>query len=182
MFIKKGRSRLSEQSKNEWLEWLKAIVIAIALAFILRTFFFATSIVEGASMDPTLQNGERVMFNKIIYYIDEPEHGDIVIIERPVKSYVKRIIGQPGDTVEIRNHTLYINGEEQKQKYLNENAIRGTRDYGPVQVPEGKYFVMGDNRAISKDSRNGLGFINEEEIIGRTELIIYPFNEWGLTK
>ncbi|MBA2174367.1 signal peptidase I [Halobacillus locisalis] len=173
---------MSEQSKNEWLEWIKAIAIAIALAFILRTFFFATSIVEGASMDPTLENGERVMFNKIIYYIDEPEHGDIVIIERPVKSYVKRIIGQPGDTIEIRNHTLFINGEEQNQDYLDNGATESTRDFGPVEVPEGKYFVMGDNRSISKDSRNGLGFIEENEIIGRTELVIYPFTEWGLTK
>lgn len=173
---------MSEQSKNEWLEWIKAIAIAIALAFILRTFFFATSIVEGASMDPTLENGERVMFNKIIYYIDEPEHGDIVIIERPVKSYVKRIIGQPGDTIEIRNHTLFINGEEQNQSYLDNSATESTRDFGPVEVPEEKYFVMGDNRSISKDSRNGLGFIEESEIIGRTELVIYPFTEWGLTK
>ncbi|WP_423784975.1 signal peptidase I [Halobacillus litoralis] len=173
--------RLSEQSKSEWLEWLKAIAVAITLAFILRTFFFATSIVEGASMDPTLQNGERVMFNKIIYYIDEPERGDIVIIERPVKSYVKRIIGLPGDTVEIRDHELYVNGEKETQEYLSEDAASATRDYGPVDVPDGKYFVMGDNRSISKDSRNGLGFIEEDEIIGRTELVIYPFNEWGLT-
>ncbi|MGP4062236.1 signal peptidase I [Halobacillus sp. H74] len=173
---------MSERSKKEWLEWLKAIAVAITLAFILRTFFFATSIVEGASMDPTLQNGERVMFNKIIYYIDEPDQGDIVIIERPVKSYVKRIIGQPGDTVEIRNHQLYVNGEKETQSYLTEGAESATRDFGPVKVPEGEYFVMGDNRSISKDSRNGLGFVKEEEIIGRTELIIYPFNEWGLTK
>ncbi|MYL39379.1 signal peptidase I [Halobacillus litoralis] len=172
---------MSEQSKSEWLEWLKAIAVAITLAFILRTFFFATSIVEGASMDPTLQNGERVMFNKIIYYIDEPERGDIVIIERPVKSYVKRIIGLPGDTVEIRDHELYVNGEKETQEYLSEDAASATRDYGPVDVPDGKYFVMGDNRSISKDSRNGLGFIEEDEIIGRTELVIYPFNEWGLT-
>lgn len=174
--------RLSEQSKKEWLEWLKAIAVAITLAFILRTFFFATSIVEGASMDPTLQNGERVMFNKIVYYIDEPQRGDIVIIEKPVKSYVKRIIGQPGDTIEIREHKLYVNGEQQTQEYLPKEAIASTRDFAPLEIPEGKYFVMGDNRSISKDSRNGLGFVEEEEIIGRTELIIYPFNEWGLTK
>ncbi|ELK44582.1 signal peptidase I [Halobacillus sp. ACCC02827] len=173
---------MSEQSKKEWLEWLKAIAVAITLAFILRTFFFATSIVEGASMDPTLQNGERVMFNKIVYYIDEPQRGDIVIIERPVKSYVKRIIGKPGDTVEIKEHELYVNGEKQTQDYLTDEAATATRDFGPVDVPEGEYFVMGDNRSISKDSRNGLGFIDEEEIIGRTELVIYPFQEWGLTK
>ncbi|MFD1017975.1 signal peptidase I [Thalassobacillus hwangdonensis] len=173
---------MSETAKNEWLEWLKAIVIAIVLAFTLRTFFFATSIVEGASMDPTLESGERVMFNKIIYYLDEPERGEIVIIDRPLKSYVKRIIGLPNETVEIRDHELYINGKKQKQSYLKDQAIQETMDYGPVKVPEGHYFVMGDNRGISKDSRNGLGYIKENEIIGRTELIIYPLDKWGLTR
>ncbi|KHE66807.1 signal peptidase I, partial [Halobacillus sp. BBL2006] len=90
--------------------------------------------------------------------------------------------GEPGDTIEIRNHTLFINGEKQTQTYLDDEAIKGTRDFGPVEVPKGKYFVMGDNRSISKDSRNGLGFIEEGEIIGRTELVIYPLQEWGLTK
>ncbi|MFG6149097.1 signal peptidase I [Halobacillus sp. B23F22_1] len=173
---------MSEQMKREWLEWIKAIAIAIALAFVLRTFFFATSIVEGASMNPTLESGERVMFNKIIYYIDEPNHGDIVIIEKPTKNYVKRVIGQPGDTIEFKNNQLYVNDQPQEQTYLNEQSTAGTRDFGPVDVPEGRYFVMGDNRSVSKDSRNGLGFVSEDEIIGRTELIIYPFNQISLTK
>ncbi|MFD2925318.1 signal peptidase I [Halobacillus naozhouensis] len=173
---------MSEQAKKEWLEWIKAIAIAVVLAFILRTFFFATSIVEGASMNPTLESGERVMFNKIIYYIDEPSYGDIVIIDRPVKNYVKRVIGKPNDTIEVRNHQLYVDGQKQEQNYLSEEAIMATRDFGPIKVPDNTYFVMGDNRAISKDSRNGLGFIKEEEIIGRTELIIYPFDEISLTQ
>ncbi|MCP3030630.1 signal peptidase I [Halobacillus sp. A1] len=172
---------MSEETKNEWMEWIKAIAIAIALAFILRTFFFATSIVEGASMDPTLESGERVMFNKIIYYLDEPTHGDIVIIEKPAKNYVKRVIGKPGDTIEFRSNQLYINDQVQDQNYLDHQSLSGTRDFGPIKVPEERYFVMGDNRSISKDSRNGLGFVSEDEIIGRTELIIYPFNEISLT-
>ncbi|WP_181349016.1 signal peptidase I [Thalassobacillus sp. CUG 92003] len=173
---------MTEKAKNEWIDWIKAIAIAVILAFILRTFFFATSIVEGASMNPTLENGERVLFNKIVYYIEEPAEGDIVIIERPVKSYVKRIVGEPNDTIEINDHKLYINGEVQEQSYLNQQAIQNTRDFGPVEVPEDSYFVMGDNRSISKDSRNGLSFIKEEEIIGKTEMIIYPFSELSLTK
>ncbi|MBM7552973.1 signal peptidase I [Thalassobacillus pellis] len=173
---------MTEETKKEWMEWIKAIIIAVLLAFILRTFFFSTSIVEGVSMDPTLENGERVMFNKIIYYVDEPSYGDIVIINRPVRSYVKRVIGMPGDVVEIRDHKLYINGKQKDQSYLEKTAKQSTYDYGPIKVPEDHYFVMGDNRSISKDSRNGLGFIKESEIIGRTELVVYPFNEWGLTR
>ncbi|WP_028782568.1 signal peptidase I [Thalassobacillus devorans] len=173
---------MSEEAKNEWWEWIKAIIIAIVLAFLLRTFFFATSIVEGASMNPTLESGERVMFNKIIYYLEEPTYGEIVIIHRPVKSYVKRIIALPNDVVEVRDHKLYINGEKQNQDYLNKSSIEETTNYGPVKVPDGHYFVMGDNRSISKDSRNGLGFIKESEIIGRSELVIYPLKEWGMTR
>ncbi|MBR7796448.1 signal peptidase I [Virgibacillus sp. AGTR] len=170
------------KKKNEWLEWVKAIIIAILIAFFLRTFIFATSIVEGESMDPTLQNGERVIFNKIIYILDEPERGDIVIIERPLKNYVKRIIGLPGETIEINGSNLYINGDKYEQNFLNEEAQRQSGNYGPVEIPEGNYFVMGDNRAISKDSRNGLGLIEENEIIGRSEFIIFPFDQWSLTR
>lgn len=170
------------KKKNEWLEWTKAIIIAILIALFLRTFIFATSIVEGESMDPTLEDGERVIFNKLIYILDEPSRGDIVIIQRPTKNYVKRVIGLPGETIEINRNELIINGEEFTQMFLSEDAKNKTGNFGPVTVPEDSYFVMGDNRAISKDSRNGLGFVKEEEIIGRSEIVIYPFSEWELTR
>ncbi|TFB14063.1 signal peptidase I [Filobacillus milosensis] len=168
--------------KKEIWEWTKAIVIAVILAFFLRTYIFATSIVEGTSMDPTLHNGERVIFNKAIYLIDEPDRGDIVIIQHPNKNYVKRVIGLPNDTVQVKNSVLYINGEKVSQSYLKEEQRLATDDFGPVEVPNGQYFVMGDNRDISKDSRNGLGFINEDDIIGRSELIIFPFDNVSLTR
>ncbi|SHG24648.1 signal peptidase I [Ornithinibacillus halophilus] len=171
-----------KKDKKEWLEWLKAIAIAVILAFLLRTFVFATSIVEGDSMDPTLQHGERVIFNKIVYIIGEPSRGDIVIIQRPTKNYVKRVIGLPGETVEVRNHILYINGEPYEQRFLTVDSKNYTGNFGPIEIPDGKYFVMGDHRAISKDSRNGLGFITEDEIIGRSEFIIFPFSEISRTK
>lgn len=170
------------KKKNEWLEWAKAIVIAILIALFLRTFIFATSIVEGESMDPTLEDGERVIFNKIVYLLDEPERGDIVIIKRPFKNYVKRVIALPGETIEINGSELYINGEKYQQTFLDEEAEERTGNFGPIQVPKDSYFVMGDNRAISKDSRNGLGFIKEDEIIGKSEYIIFPFDELSKTR
>ncbi|MGM8211918.1 signal peptidase I [Virgibacillus sp. W0430] len=174
---------MSETKKdNEWIEWGKAIVIALLLAFFLRSFVFATSIVEGESMDPALEDGERVIFNKFIYIISEPDRGDIVIIKRPHKNYVKRIIALPEETIEMKDHVLYINGIEQKQPFITESAKLLTGNFGPIQVPSQSYYVMGDNRAISKDSRNGLGFIDRNEIIGRSEFIIYPFKEWELTR
>lgn len=176
-------SHLTEtKKKNEWLEWGKAILIALLIAIFLRSFVFATSIVEGESMYPTLEDGERVIFNKAIYLLAEPDRGDIIIIQRPLKNYVKRVIALPGETIEISGNDLYINGEKYEQTFLNKQAVMQTGNFGPIEIPKDSYFVMGDNRAISKDSRNGLGFINEDEIIGRSEFIIFPFNEWSRTK
>ncbi|MBO8155469.1 MAG: signal peptidase I [Bacillaceae bacterium] len=167
---------------KEILEWGKAILFALGLAIVLRTFVMSTSIVDGPSMYPTLENGEWVIYNKAIYYFTEPDRGDIVIIKRPDKNYVKRIIGMPNETVEVRDHVLYINGKKQDQPYLTRDALMGTNNFEPVTVPEDSYFVMGDNRSISKDSRNGLGFIKKSEIEGRTELVIFPFQEFELTR
>ncbi|HLR01961.1 MAG TPA: signal peptidase I [Virgibacillus sp.] len=170
------------KKKSEWLEWTKAIIIAVLLAFFLRTFVFATSIVEGESMDPTLENGERVIVNKFVYLFGEPERGDIVIIQRPTKNYVKRVIGMPGETVKMENHSLYIDDKKYTERFINQDAIDHTGNFGPVTIPDDSYFVMGDNRAISKDSRNGLGFIGEDTIIGRSEFVIFPFSDWSLTR
>lgn len=170
------------KEKNEWFEWGKALFLAILLAFILRSFVFATSIVEGESMDPALEDGERIIFNKIVYLVSEPARGDIVIIQRPHKNYVKRIIALPNEVIEMKNHTLYIDNIEQKDSFVNKQDEMQTGDFGPIEVPENSYFVMGDNRAISKDSRNGLGFIKRKDIIGRSEFIIYPFSDWATTR
>ncbi|GAA0453145.1 signal peptidase I [Alkalibacillus silvisoli] len=168
--------------KREIWEWTKAIVIALVIAFILRTFIFATSVVEGASMVPTLESGERVIFNKAVYLIDEPDRGDIVIIQHPHKNYVKRVIGLPNETLETRDNDLYIDGERVDEEYLTEEELQGTGDIEPIVIPDGQYYVMGDNREISKDSRNGLGLIEEDDIIGRSEIIIFPFTNMSLTR
>ncbi|WP_077325867.1 signal peptidase I [Virgibacillus siamensis] len=169
------------KKKNQWLEWLKAILIAVILAFLLRSFVFATSIVEGESMEPTLEDGETILFNKFVYLTGEPERGDIVIIDRPIKNYVKRIIALPGETIEVKNHVLYIDGKKYEETFISEEARNHTGNFGPYTVPENEYFVMGDNREISMDSRNGLGFIQEDTIIGRSEFIVFPFDEWTST-
>lgn len=171
-----------KKRSNEWIEWGKAIFIAIILVFVLRTFVFSVSIVDGESMSPTLDDGDRIIFNKFVYLIGEPKREDIIIIQRPLKNYVKRVIALPNEEIEIRNHILYINGEKYEQPFIAEEAILHTGNYGPIKVPEDSYFVMGDNRAISKDSRNGLDFIKAEHIIGKSELIIFPINEWAVTR
>lgn len=171
-----------KKHKNEWIETAKAVIITVIIAFILQSFVLSTSIVEGESMEPTLKSGNRIIFNKVVYLWGSPERGDVVIIEQGKKNYVKRIIALPEETIEIRNHVIYINNQPIDQNYLPDQYVNRTSNYGPITVPEKSYFVMGDNRGISKDSRNGLGFIEEENIIGRSEIIIYPFNDWARTK
>ncbi|HEY4602349.1 MAG TPA: signal peptidase I [Cerasibacillus sp.] len=168
--------------KEEFIGWFKAFLIAVLIALFLRSFVFATSIVDGDSMFPALENGERVIFNKAVYIIGEPAREDIVIIQRPLKNYVKRIVGLPGETIEVKDHILYINEKAYQQSFLSEDMQKRTGNFGPIEIPEESYFVLGDNRARSKDSRNGLGFINKQEIIGRSEFIIYPFSEWSFTR
>lgn len=172
----------SKKKQNEWFEWGKAIVIAGLIAFLLHSFVFATSIVEGESMYPTLEDGERIIFNKIVYIVSQPERGDIAIIQHPEKNYVKRVIGLPEDTVEMRDHILYINDIKQDNSYVDDFEAKLTGNFGPITIPKDSYFVMGDNRAISKDSRNGLGFIDRSDIIGKSEFIIYPFKDWEFTR
>jgi len=172
----------TKRKRNEWIEWGKAIFIAILLAFILRSFIFATSIVEGDSMMPALEDGERIIFNKFVYIVGHPKRGDIVIIQSSEKNYVKRVIGLPNETIEMRNHELYINDQKQSSSYVDDNLTKLTGNFGPVTIPEDSYFVMGDNRPISKDSRNGLGFIDRSDIVGRSEFVIFPFHDWEFTR
>lgn len=170
------------KKKKEWLEWSKLIIITILFALFLRSFVFATSIVEGESMDPTLESGERVIINKLVYLLGEPKRGDIVIIHRPAKNYVKRVIAMPGETVEMKKHLLFIDDEKVSDVFTDDDTMEHTGNFGPVSVPDNSYFVMGDNRAISKDSRNGLGLIDKDNIIGKSEFVIFPFSKWSLTR
>lgn len=181
-YLERVSSLTENKQTNEWFEWIRAIVIAVLLAFLLRTFIMSTSVVDGDSMYPVLEDGERVLFNKIIYNLSEPARGDIVIIQHLDKNYVKRIIGLPNETIEMRGHTLYIDGEAQSTSFIRPSDERLTGDFGPIAIPENKYFVMGDNRAISYDSRHELGFIDRTEIVGRSEFIIYPFKEMEFTR
>lgn len=165
-------------NKHEIASWLKSLLIAFGIALVIRVFLFSPYYVEGASMDPTLHDEEKIFVNKF----EELNRGDIVIIRGDEKNYVKRLIGFPGDELEMKNDQLYINGQQWNEDYLDENreAAEGivsklTGDFGPITVPSDHYYVMGDNRLVSLDSRNGLGFIEKERIIGVSEFVWYPF-------
>ncbi|KZZ83131.1 MULTISPECIES: signal peptidase I [Bacillaceae] len=175
-----------KKKKSPVLEWIIAIAVAVLLAVSIRIFIFEPYVVDGDSMDPTLKNTEKLFVNKAIHYIGKFDRGDIVIIngKENKEHYVKRIIGLPGDTVEVKNDVLYVNGKEVKEPYLNSNrkaaqasGLQLTNDFQEVKVPKNKYFVMGDNRLVSMDSRTGLGLIEADRVIGKSEFVMLPFNK-----
>ncbi|MCM3610813.1 signal peptidase I [Planococcus sp. MERTA32b] len=180
------------KKKNEVWEWSKALLIAFGLAAIIRVFLFTPIVVDGESMMPTLEHGDRMIVNKIGYSIGKPDRFDIIVFHAPEeKDYIKRIIGLPGDHIAYENDQLYINGEPMDEPYLEEykKDVSGTltEDFtleekiNSSTVPEGTVFVMGDNRRASKDSRI-IGVVPLEEVVGNTNLVFWPFEEVGLVK
>lgn len=182
-----------KKEKNELWEWTKALIIAFALAAGIRYLLFTPIVVEGESMMPTLENGDRMIVNKIGYRIGDIHRFDIVVFHAPEKrDYIKRVIGLPGDQLMYKNDQLYINGkaieEPYLQKFKNEITDGGTltedfslKDIPSVHgdtIPQGYVFVMGDNRRYSKDSRH-IGIVSIDKIIGKTNVVFWPFEQIG---
>lgn len=177
--------------KSFWRENFEAILIAVVLALFIRTFVVQAFKIPSGSMLETLQIGDHLLVNKFIYgthipfthisffHIQKPQRGDIVVFKYPVdeqRDFIKRVVGTPGDTVEVRNKIVYVNGErlhdEDYVVHRDAIIIPGQRDnFGPVTVPENCYFMMGDNRDGSFDSRFW-GYVKQEQILGKA-LIIY---------
>lgn len=179
--------------KSESWEWLKAVLIALLLAFVIRYFLFAPIVVDGQSMMPTLQNSDRLIVNKIGYTISEPERFDIIVFHATSeKDYIKRVIGLPGDSIAYENDDLYLNGEFVEELYLEKYqndaySLPFTGDFtladftGVDVVPEGHLFVLGDNRQHSKDSRH-IGFIPYDSVVGSANVVFWPFSEIRIAK
>jgi signal peptidase I len=180
-----------KKKKNESWEWVKALLIAFGLAAIIRVFLFTPIVVDGVSMMPTLENGDRMIVNKIGYTIGEPKRFDVVVFHAPEeKDYIKRVIGLPGDEVEYRDDILYVNGEPFEEPYLDQykseivdNPLTGDftleETIGSKTVPADHVFVMGDNRRKSKDSRH-IGAVAIDEIIGSTKVVFWPIKDFGI--
>ncbi|RAK21288.1 signal peptidase I [Anoxybacillus vitaminiphilus] len=180
--------------QEEILSWGKAIVIAIFIALVIRNLFFAPYVVKGESMLPNLQNDNRLIVSKLNKFAGYHRF-DIVVFEAPDSSekYIKRIIGLPGDTVEMKNDTLYINGKAYDEPYLKElkdKKMAGsllTWDFtlnevaGKKVIPEGYVFVLGDNRPKSKDSRH-FGLLPMKDIVGKAVFRIWPLEQAGLVQ
>jgi signal peptidase I len=177
-----------EKSK-EVFSWIKAIGIAVILAFLIRTYIFAPIVVDGESMMPTLQDHERIVLTKFGTSIDSIDRFDIIVFHATEdKDYIKRVIGLPGDQIEYKNDTLYINGKAYKEPYLDEykeqmvgepltNSFTLQDVTGKMTVPDDQLFVMGDNRQNSMDSRE-IGTISIDEVVGKANLVYWPIKEF----
>ncbi len=165
-------------------EWLVSLAVALVLVLIMRTFLCTVIRVEGTSMVETLQHGDRIYVSVLTARIYGYERGDVVICHYPERNenFVKRIIALPGDTVEVADGVLYINGEVTEEPYLSEertvNFRKGWYDFGPMEIPEGEYFVMGDHRDDSNDSRS-VGTISQDELVGIARCVIWPLSRLG---
>ena len=176
---KKAKKEKPKKSmKQEIFEWVMVFVVAAALAFVVRTFIFEPVRVDGSSMLNTLTDSDFMIATKFDYLLGDPERFDIVICDYPNTDdgmyRVKRVIGLPGETIELRAGELYVNGEHVAQDFdMTENETY----FGPLTVPEGCYFVMGDNRNTSKDSRSPMvGPLKRSEIKGHVRCVVFPFS------
>jgi signal peptidase I len=178
------------------------LLVAFLLALLIKTFLVQAFYIPSESMEFTLDVGDRVLVNKVVYHFHPPHRGDVIVFEdphpaptehrspasafvhwlteglgvstSPEKDFIKRVIGVPGDTLEINGQgEVYINGKKVSEPYVSPQN-RDSRSYGPVTIPNDKLFVMGDNRANSNDSRLGLGLVPYDKVIGRAFVIIWP--------
>lgn len=164
------------------LEWVGIVVVALLAAFLIKTFLIQAFYIPSPSMVPTLQVRDRVLVNKLSYNLHPVHRGDIVVFKRPpgegasdptIKDLIKRVIGLPGDVLEARDGVVYVNSHPLKEPYLPAGAV--TLNLPRMTVPPGQYFVMGDNRLDSKDSRS-FGTIPKSLIVGRAFIKVWPLS------
>lgn len=166
--------------------WIWSFIVAFIIVGAVYIFLGRPFTVSGASMYPTLHNGDRMILSKI----GDINRFDVVVLKAPDENveYIKRVIGMPGDTLEMKQGVLYINGKKIEQPFINTEALQKQTVFiddftlqsliGETKIPEGKYFVMGDNRGVSRDSRM-IGLIDRKAIEGKAVFTIWPMNQFG---
>ena len=163
---------------KKFLYEIKDYVIIVVVVILIRTFIITPALVDGASMDNTLKDGQLVIINKFSMIVNKPKRFDIVVVKNNDShdKIIKRVIGLPNEKIVYRDNNLYINGELYKENYV----LGNTTDY-EVETGEDEYFVLGDNREVSKDSRI-LGNFKKKDIIGKVRIRLFPFNKIGKIK
>ena len=171
--------KVSTQSSfwKEFMEYLKMIIFVVVVVLVVNNFLLINAKIPSESMEQTIMTGDRVFGNRLAYLFDKPERFDIVIFKYPdheKELFIKRIIGMPGETVEIRDGKVYIDGAKEPldDSFTPEEPLG---DYGPYVVPEDSYFMLGDNRNYSKDSRFWNNpYVAEDKILGKAVLRYFP--------
>jgi len=198
-----------DADRGFWRELPVLIVVALLIAILIKTFLVQAFYIPSASMEPTLVPGDRVLVCRICTHLTDVHRGDVIVfsdphpapdggrgviggflhwlgegigVEQPENpDYIKRVIGLPGDTVELHDGHLFVNGTRIDEPYLDPQIDR--RPYGPTTVPDGMLFVLGDNRAHSGDSRfpppEGVGLVPIDKVIGKAFVIVWPPSRWG---
>jgi len=167
--------------KKEIISWIKTILLAVLLAFFVNRVLIVNATVPTGSMENTIMPGDRILALRTSYWFKSPERGDVAVFKYPDDPeqkilYVKRVIGVGGDTVEVKDGELFVNGTLQSEPYIKE-VTEG--DFGPYEVPEGCYFMMGDNRNRSLDARYWENkFVEEDAILGKAVLRYYKGIKW----
>ncbi|CAN5192491.1 N/A [soil metagenome] len=189
------------------------VVVAFVVALLVKTFLVQAFYIPSSSMQPTLQIGDRVLVNKVIYHLSEPSRGDVVVFTAPdgtgastvdeslldrvlhalasglgapgpgEQDFIKRVMGLPGERVEVRDGVLFVDGRRIREATASRGgylSAHDSSDFGPMVVPPGDYFMLGDNRPNSADSRYTLGTIDEEQIIGQAFVVIWPLPDFQL--
>lgn len=172
-----------QQEENPVIEIAKTLATAFVLAIGIRTLVAEARYIPSSSMEPTLEINDRLIIEKISYRFRTPRRGDVVVFSPTDKlreqnfkdAFIKRVIGLPGETVEVRGGTVYVNGEALREKYIEEAP---DYKYGPVEVPRDRYLVLGDNRNNSYDSHYW-GFVPRDNLIGRAVVRFWPLNRLG---
>lgn len=180
---------VARQKAEEWVrgsaDFLESIALAVGVVVaVVNPFIIQAFLIPSGSMIPTLQVGDRIMADKFIYYIRDPQRGEVVVFRAPPeadpqeRNFVKRVIGLPGDVVEVRDGKVFVNGTPLNEPYIYEPPYY---QFGPYKVPQGHYFVMGDNRNDSNDSHIW-GPLSRDRITGRALFIWWPVKRWGIVR
>jgi signal peptidase I len=198
----------ARENRKFWRELPVLVVVALVVAIIIKTFLVQAFYIPSESMEPTLRDGDRVLVCRFCYRIGDIHRGDIVVFSDPApapdgrsvvsavfhwlgegvgvarpenEDFIKRVIGLPGDVVEIERGTVLVNGEALDEPYLD--SEKDTRTFAKITVPDGMLFVLGDNRAHSGDSRfqppTGVGYVPVDKVIGKAFVIVWPPGRWG---
>lgn len=199
----RARGEKADATRAFWKELPVLIVVALVVAVLIKTFLVQAFFIPSASMRDTLLEGDRVMVNKLAYRFGEPSRGDVIVFDSPLEEHhdgenflgaivrnvaealglstpesalIKRVVAIGGDTLEISDNRILINGVAIDEPYLTRTPRM--RDFGPIEIPSGHVFVMGDNRNQSEDSR-AFGPIHDSTIIGRAFVKVWPPGRWG---